>query len=467
MPGTDNIVINVRERPLSTDINDLESLVGRTIMDQQLYGQRSKQVGSIVEGTVNTVLGGLQVQPSGNDISVAVGALLQNSATLAPVPGPLDSTYRVGVLRAPVVITMPAPGVTTFYLLESQVAEITAATVSRDVLDPGTGIFVPTMVPKQKTFSVQFQLVTGGADAPAPSGGDWVPHAIVRRPGGGGPVVASDIIDLRRIADFGNQKPQLPSTQLGVLTANGSTSSLEISVQAEGGLGPRAYRSSTTKDVSAADVLSPGLVLAANTNYYLYLAPWSLFNISPRYTDGSNWYEGVLVLSSVAPDAQTFRNTGAIALPAPFGVVTAAAGSAYLVSALRRNAGNTGWIFQWSAAQGREMNHESILAATYSPPADPQDVNFATFVPAHARSVKIVIVVENTPTDTPVSRAMQIETAGGFILRTFSIDMAGFNSFETEIPMNGALGTTLRFNLIGGGYPVGSSATFSVVGYGW
>ena len=125
----------------------------------------------------------------GNDVSVAAGVLLQDSATLTPVPGSLDSNYRVGINRVATIVAMPAPGGTTFYLIEGQVYELTTTTESRDILDPATGNFVPTNVPKQRERRVQFQVVAGGADAPAPSGGEWVPIAIVRRPGGGGAVV--------------------------------------------------------------------------------------------------------------------------------------------------------------------------------------------------------------------------------------------------------------------------------------
>jgi len=395
MASTDNIQINVRERPLSTDINNLQSMLGRTLLDVLQYAQSFRVIMQPTEtmGT-NVILGGLQATPNGSNISINAGALLQFSASLAPAPGTLDSSYRVGINRIATAVTMPAPGVETFYLIEAQMVQVTTTSENRDVLNPVTGVFGATLVPKQIERQVQFQLLTGGADAPAPSGGNWVPIAIIRRPAGGGAVVSDDIYDVRRVADFGVQKPHRPVNQrckLATATVSPAVSTAAIDVMFDGPQGLRAAFASSL-DLSAASIRSPSTVLAANQPYYLYLAPWSSLFLAPRRAAVSFQQEGVMVLSSIAPDSAG-RNSANISLPAPFGITGAVTGSAYYLGTFIRDSGNTGWIGMMKEAEDVTIaeSYSSALLTAFAPPitGDNAVPPVTTYVPATARVVKM------------------------------------------------------------------------------
>lgn len=352
MSGADAIVFNNLERALSSDLNDVQSDAARFLSELLKYQLSTRVIGIQPEAIASVVLGGLTCSPSGADVSVGAGALAQNTATLAPVPGPLDSTYRLARLDAPIIVPMPAPGLTTYYLIEAQMAEVIALSTLRDVYNPGTDTFVPTLLTKQIRRTIVTQLLVGGANAPAPTGGNWVPLAIVRRPAGGGPVVATDIDDVRPIAEGGRQRPNLPIVESGALTAievAGSSAVTMLRVAMDGFFGARSFEllAGSSIDPTSAPVLSPATVLAANTWYYLYVCGWSLLQLRPRFSDVSFGREGVLVLSHVAPtNART--NAGPIALPAPYGVSLAPALTGYLVCALRRNATNNGWQAMFS-----------------------------------------------------------------------------------------------------------------------
>lgn len=341
MAGLSNEVFNNSERGVSDDMNALQALIGRDLMD--LFRFMSMTANG---GVRNVVLGGLVASPSGSDVAISVGALMQDSATLAPVPGALDSTYRLGVLRTPATVVMPSPGATTYYLIEAQMIEATT-NESRDIFTPPS-TWTPTNVPKQRVRGIQFQLVTGGANAPTPSGGNWVPIAVVRRPGGGGPVASTDIFDVRPEVDL-SERPQVPQIDEGQMRfTNGTNLFYSPGVRVRGLGGTRQFQLAANVDLNTAEFLATGLVLAANTWYYLYLAPWGTTGLNPRTDAYSS--KGVLVLSSVAPGIQRRTNSNLIALPAPWnGSGSVDAGDAYCIGAVLRNAGNTGWTGAWTA----------------------------------------------------------------------------------------------------------------------
>lgn len=470
MAGTDNIVFNTRERPLSTDWNNLEAMLGRTLMDLERYRNMLRTMGyPSSEAVRNIVAGGLQVTPSGSDVSVSAGVLLQDSATLAPVPGALDSSYRIGINRAATTVVMPAPGVTTYYLVEAQMTEVTTSTENRDILDSGTGIFVPTAVPKQRERRIQFQLLTGGADAPAPSGGNWVPVAIVRRPGGGGAVVASDIIDVRRLPDA-RELPTLPvpdRVQLHVAAGGAATTSAAVRAVIDGGLGRRCYDLfSGTVDLDSTTIKSPATTYAAGTRYYLYLAPWSSLSLTPRYTDGVVFQEGVLVMSHLAPNALKL-NASALSLPAPYGVVNAPALSAYYVGTFLRDSGNTGWVGMSNVNGDVRFEITAMVSSPFrtnlSPPAS-GDNAFGTFVaPATARRVLIRLIFAGgaVAIGTAVVIGAQY-SASAISLDTAAVDDALTSYHTLDIPYDGS--STVQINL---NSAVNAGTTLGLAVVGW
>lgn len=395
MSGADNEVFNTLERAVSGDVNDLQSIAARFLSEMVRYWNATKIVGSQTDSPTNVVFGGLEVAPSGADVSVSPGALGQLSAVLPPAPGPLDSPFRLAWSDASSTVVMPAPGVETFYLVEGQMTEVVSSTQLRDIWTPPAGPFAPALVTKQTRRTIATQVVAGAlGQAPAPSGGDWVPLAIVRRPAGGGPVVATDILDVRPLAEGGRPRPRLASEVDGSLSTVDGTSNVVVRYEMDGAGGARAFGGLAPIDPTTATYLSPTTVVAASSWFYLYLAPWSALGLSPRFTDLTVEREGVLVLSSVAPTA-TRRNSAALDLPAPFGVVQAQPLSAYLVGALHRNAGNTGWEPTWRVA--RDEFGAYIAAPTPAvglPGAGSFAINFSGLYPTNAKSVEVQLNLE-------------------------------------------------------------------------
>lgn len=488
MASTSNEVINTRERPLSSDINDLQSLIGRDFLDtlRWLLSQPAFPAVGVSETEVsqNMILGGLAVVPDGNNVAVSPGALVQYSSTLAPTPGSLDSDYRLGVNRSATTVTMASPGATTWYLVEAQMVEITTVSASRDVLDTGTGTFIPTLVPKQMERQLDFQVLTGTTtNAPTPTGGDWVPLAIVRRPGGGGAVAVTDIYDVRKLAaDLLKYQSSMLYEDRTLLASRYSTSGI-TGVASENiivrNFAARAIDAGlemhlTANYVSAFSIVSatylePGTVFAANRWYYLYMCPW---NGLPVRNGQSLLGNALLVISASEPQPNLYPPAlSPINLPAPFANGgTQGEGHAVCVAALRRNSLNTGWVGQW--CEDSKTHYVVYLGGitldTLNPPTNGDNSIALTSgtpsVPTHAREIEVLVTWDGAA-GAPTALAVSTQIPGtGVSLDTQYINDGNGSVFETillKYPLQVGGATTMDLN-VGGAPDAGSVATVSL-----
>lgn len=486
MSGMDNEVWNTRERPVSNDHNDAQSLTHRSVLEmvRHMFNLRSFSLGlSVFEVPRNVILGGLVVSPSGNNVSVGFGALTQESATLVPTPSTIDSDYRVGVQLGAVTVTAPAPGSDTWYLLEAQMTEVTTVSESRDILDVPTATFVPDSVPKQRERQIQYQFIAGTTtNAPVPSGGDWVPIAIVFRPLGGGAVLAAHLIDARIMWDADNPIRDLFFS--GVLAIRGSrflitssipgtpSNSVIINAEAYGTPARLWYARSGGVDVTAAGILSPGVSLSADTWYYLYLAPWQgIPVVDPR--DASATGRGFLVLSDIAPGFQGGARNAAIPLPPPFGITDLTVNHGVCVASLRRNSANTGWLTQWNVGSDA-MRIEPIEAHTALALAvdTGTTVTLAGDIPVTAKTVIIQVDQVGGSVDDGSGSTMLVEArfnpvGSASFYRNRTLDRrAGFSALEFELPVALVQSFDFRWSWIAA--PIGiTDPDFSFKVVGW
>jgi hypothetical protein len=244
--------------------------------------------------------------------------------------------------------------------------EVVTVTESRDILDTITGNFVPATVTKQVERQLEYQYVTGTAtNMPAPTGADgWQPVCGVFRLAGGGPVAATDIIDLRNFLraeennlffegtqKFGHVVSRTYQTEVGTTKYFN-----RMDVEAVMSGNQRAFfhlppdlpfrwvaLSATTADPSALPS-----ALATGEWFYVYLAAW--YGLLPvgqkiRYWNGaveadiqSGVCRGVLVESQVSPFNQGgFLNGATIHLPAPFNGFVVPVGGAVCIGAFKRD----------------------------------------------------------------------------------------------------------------------------------
>lgn len=488
MASTDNVVINVRERPLSTDLNNLQSMLGRDLLDvlqQMMSSTDFGAFGSVPTSSVrNVVLNGLEVSPNGANVDVAAGILLQYSLTMSPALGSLDSPYRVGVSRSAQTLSMPTPGVDSWVTIEAQMVEVITVSGSRDILDPGTGNFVPTIVDKQKERQLQFQVSAANAGTvPAFSGGDWIPIAIVKRPAGGGAVLVGDIYDVRdlwseRLAK-GNQsvatltwsgagpgdgqaKVPLSGASVNTITINHLSGTTRQGQQLW-------FAANAAVDLTSSVFAETGWAVAADEWRYLYLCPWR--NLPVRNGQASGQGNSLLITSAVAPNYQLY-NTGAITPPAPFSSSTIAAGEAVCVGAVWRNSLNTGWIGIYSV-DGRTwmMGQPDTSLAILSPPVSGANtINLATLVPACARSVLVLVRYDGNGVLGSV-RTLAVAAVGSAaeIGPSYSVDDGGGTIHQSammfEVPTQALSSTSFDLRVGGGAPNAATTAIISLLGW--
>jgi len=456
MSGNDNLLMNTLERATSGDINDLQSLEARVLAElfRQTFSRRT--LGQAFSDQTRSICMGLGVTPSGGDVIVGLGVLAQQSATLPPVPGALDSTYRLARLDTAATITGPTPGANTWYLLEAQMVPLVASTQVRDIYNPGTQTFVPTLVTKINLQSIAFQIVPGvGANLPAPTGGDWVPLAGVEWPAGGGAPL--NIVDLRQLPDVVEGGLPIDATveQQRILAA--STPSLpsnNVSIIAQAS-NDRARLGGETGpfDATSALVIEPGTLFAASTWYYLYLAEWSALALAPQGAQGFNM-RGVVVVSATPPILGTATPSAAITPPAPF--AASATLNAVCIGAVRRNAPNTGWIatdesdrcgvspLELAGGFSIQIDSGTALAASVIT----RNVNLATFVPRHATTavIRCNLSIANAFLAPPFANGVlfqaRVTGAGPFQNQTIaSLGSSGTVDFDWPIQKLGDLVT--------------------------
>lgn len=457
----DSIVFNTRERAISGDWNDVQTLGSRVLLELMRRSWESRVFsfgGTVGEAPRSVVAGGLQVSPSGSDVVVSAGVLVMDSATVPAAPEPLESQYRIATLLSPLLVTAPAPGSDTWYLLEAQPDDVVASTQTRDIWDTGGGVWVPTSVPKRTERRVTTQWVTGtSTQAPAPSGADWIPLAIVFRPAGGGAVLPEHVLDARRIWDSLDAQREIAigvdhnaDRHLATVSVpDTASSSIHLAASARINGQRLWFFNNGPFDPTGAGYRDPSYTVAANGWAYLYLVPWQgLAIVDTRRAAQSG--KGVLMLSNVAPFAGTTRNSAALTLPAPFGVATVGANGAVCVGALRRNAANTGWIWALAASGTRRMRCAPITVPdlTAAPIASPLTVDLAGLVPATAKTALVRLGVEPNGTAGVFGLFTTVPvgvTAGEY--EWHWNDEGTWRSVDLEIPLTFGLTFDLRYTL--------------------
>jgi hypothetical protein len=470
MAGADNLVFNTLEKFTSGDLNNAQALEARVIATLLRYSFQSRFRGFNNDDTLfaNPAIVGLGVIPNGTSVRIQPGALLQDSASLSPTPGTYDSNYRIALNVSTLDVVAPAPVSNTFYLLEAQMQEETTSE-SRQVLNPATGDFSSTSVPKIRQRTLATRWVAGSSFAfPNPGGGDWVVLAGVYRSAGGGVVGTSDIWDMRLepsalIAEASIERAvRVRQHHLRVPTDNSET--IEISAEADcyDATYGRALHLSVNQPLGAAPVTGLSLNSSefmpaaapspvANTWHYLWLVPWKGLAPVKHKTELST--RGILVLTTnaYAPDDLS-ASRGTLDLPSLYGATPAPAGAARCIGILRRNAANTGWR-QMTAAGGEHrlfngLNHGIASSTVIS--NDHIDVAVSTSViPRGVRFVTLGIAATGLTFASPIDiggLAITVpEVPAEF--RTFPAVSADFTDLYTEVtvPFNTA-GYTVRLS---------------------
>jgi hypothetical protein len=476
----DKVLINVRERPLSTDIMLLQALEQRTEADYRKYYHATQHGigGSEFAATYpETLVGGLQLSVvDANTLQVLAGFACQDSASLAPVPGANDSTYRIGLMKTPTNIDIPVPGGVdfTWCILRAQVTEVTTVSEPRDIMNSFTGQFESVNVAKLKEWKLALSWQIGTVDAataPAPAA-DYIPLYLVSVAFNGS--VIATAVDLRPTAEkrmpAGRRQnwDSQPISQILVRSTPGliqpiveqlnvteAITSQDSSGGNTGGLMMRMLpRVSAQSPISFLDFVCPGSVVAAGSWLYAYMTPW--YGLAPSGYVSQYDVSGIFCISSVPP--RDGYNSLSITPPGAWAGYTVIAGVAPCVAVMRRDpdngasAGNFGWV----SMHGRNGvyrffndNQKSNRLIYDTTPAPTKLLNLtASHIPDCFTTVKLKILVNMAPTSgTNLGVSLYYAGEEAFAPIDYSILSApanvGVTSFECTLQAIWKPGTTL------------------------
>lgn len=198
--GITQVVINTRERAVSTDINRLqtEQSKARANMAKRMYnniyeweaasnsGQRASEIETSKEDVPMSmdIFGGLRVIISGDFLTVSAG-----SCGIKAESGSFD------VAKDSDYLLVDDPGVTDISVLpftqnldtgrvceiiEAAVNDVVLKSESRDIYDPLTGLFTPSLITKIAAARLTYRIrrTTGGAGTWAGTVINWTPLAV-------------------------------------------------------------------------------------------------------------------------------------------------------------------------------------------------------------------------------------------------------------------------------------------------
>ena len=445
----DKVIINVRERPLSTDLMLMQALEQRTNADVLKYflGTEHSRFQDGLGGQPNaafaeSLVGGLI--PSGavgsSAVSITPGVLLQNSSTLPPVPSGADSTYRIAALREPVSVSLPTPGGSgLWYLLRVQMTELTTISETRDIMNSQTAKFEPTNVPKVKEWRIAFSWQAGTvSNLPVPEDGYVAIAGVFVQSAG----TLTVVLDMRPTAydrcqtrrqNWGSQPrtylttnttPQAASESIRV-SVEEAISNQDLASSLGGGIRMR-WMSGLAGELTVtpinATIISPGTALVPGSWYYLYLSPWFDYAPAPQLLYDA---AGVLTLSSVAP-VQNY-NGALLTLPAPWSNFSVPIGVAPCVGVMLRvgnplaAGANDGWCMMrgkdgvYSFFQSSVPGNVPMLARITGTPATTRSIDIPpSKLPANALSMKlrVVFAISSGAQQTATVRVLPLGATG-------------------------------------------------------
>lgn len=178
----DRVVFNTRERPLSSDINQLQAEESRTLREvvRALMLPHALAADSLATGftPLSGFLGdGFHVAPAGGlalTIRAGLGFLFDSGSTASAIGGVTKvddlSPYFPAYLSADSTVVAPGGvggGQERVDILEVKLDRRLADASSRDVFNTGTGVFDPTLV--QKSLSYVLDGRTGVVASPSSS----------------------------------------------------------------------------------------------------------------------------------------------------------------------------------------------------------------------------------------------------------------------------------------------------------
>jgi hypothetical protein len=171
-------IINVRERPLSSDTNIAESYLDRSLRDfirallapdplavvTGFLNQSFKVVATTTPSMTVNISPGLGFIDDASDVPTAIGGVLGVNDVSTMKPLPLSAVQPI------VIDGAPSAGNSRYDIIEVKCDRRSQDPTSRDILDPATGVFAPNLVNKTLAFYLDGRNARVVSPAPSTTG---------------------------------------------------------------------------------------------------------------------------------------------------------------------------------------------------------------------------------------------------------------------------------------------------------
>lgn len=366
MSSGKSMIINTRERAVSTDINRLQSFAAADVAEMFRYLLIAKTTElsaggrETVESTQTTPLTALIAsgflcapQLGGTGLSISAGAMYAVDPTGdtgddSSAKFVVDTGLPIGTIS---FLANAGPGI-RIDVVEMSIASTVIETDNRDIYDPVTGLFTPTLVNKVKKPKPTYRIRRGtqGAGYPGNAAG-WLPLMVAAVPSTATDWDDCTCWDVRPLASdmVGYNRMELVHTTSASNDTRFGTKFITADALSPYALGKveKRYKLWVAGGVFPSNWHAlGGMSLAARKAVgYAPVELWYLYAMFPHglprwceYTPASTGalipggVRGIIVLSSIDPDQETGAPSGAMTLPTVTGITAATSDGALLAA---------------------------------------------------------------------------------------------------------------------------------------
>jgi hypothetical protein len=431
--GNKRMVINPRERAVSSDINRLQAFAAadmaelfrqmlQPIIADETYSEASdpaSYVTTVTAPLTAVIINGLLVQPQLGSTSTFITPGVAYAVNPDSTPNPDDSPFKLvndpgrPAGEAGIAFVANTSGSTRVDIVECQCTDVQLSSENRDIYNQISGMFAPALVYKTMAsrFAYRLRQGTPGAGLPALASG-WLPLMVA--------VVPNGVTTWTTAVQCYDVRPLISESANGVVRAvdapwptkcflSLSPGSTELAGYAtttcgwfkaggalvEGGVGLK---------LDGAKYLESGFALPANGPVYIYacfpagLPRWVIYDTAMV----PNGPRGIMQLSTVHPSFYKGAASSAITLSATRGLgATPCAACACLGAFMTESGAALPAAF---AADGTAVWQYGVLtpiaAASFTATAADFTLNAGVHFPNNARAIYVQFALTWTGTTT-------------------------------------------------------------------
>lgn len=499
--GLPHVIFNFRERAVSDDYNREQQFSAYALADllRRLHltgssedegGGKTTVASAIASPLRAIVFEGVRFRPEIGTINAFVEPGVLLAAFPETDPHPDDSTARLihdpGVQTAGDLTLTAGGGGIRIDVVECQPSSVVTEADNRDIFDPGTGLFSPTLVNKVAKGRLSYRIRTGTAGAGFPgTASGWLPIAVCSVPSAATTWDDVTVWDVRPLAsdlargphlevanwpEMGRQHAAVIDVGGGEWRAFGIVEGELSGWKLGGNLAPAQSGVSYLRLdalVAALNVQEPGFAAVASRPWYLYLAQpfglprWAKLSPATALERTPQSPRGIPVFTQKGPAGVSGKAGTALALPSATGLGSTttnaaialsggyAAGAAFTGCTVAGGTDAGGGVFILAAASGNNTASPTFaLLGNVTHPANAtrirlQVLSTITEAGADSYTLQRVVLLRDASANnysTRVSRTSLALTAAGAYSDSFEV--------ELELPPNLPAGTPQALELL-------------------